>query len=162
MVGHGTKFSRKNEAIAALLTQRNIEEAARSIGISPNTLLRCMKEAEFQTAYPSRSAQKAQSPGLGKVSQREKKDLANPDSRYGVQVPFSTQVLVCVFPSASMYTFCSPVKVPVKVSATFSVRLLPEVLKEEPVPSNVHWLFDTDVEEPGTTAVDNQAVPASL
>ena len=52
MVGHGTKFSRKkDEAIAALLTQRNIEEAARSIGIAPNTLLRWMKEAEFDTAY---------------------------------------------------------------------------------------------------------------
>jgi transposase-like protein len=52
MVGHGTKFSRKkDEAIAALLTQRNIEEAARSIGIAPNTLLRWMKEAEFDAAY---------------------------------------------------------------------------------------------------------------
>jgi transposase-like protein len=52
MVGHGTKFTRKkDEAIAALLTQRNIEEAARSIGIAPNTLLRWMKETEFDTAY---------------------------------------------------------------------------------------------------------------
>jgi transposase-like protein len=52
MVGHGTKFSRKkDEAIAALLTQRNIEEAARSIGIAPNTLLRWMKETEFDAAY---------------------------------------------------------------------------------------------------------------
>jgi transposase-like protein len=52
MVGHGAKFSRKkDEAIAALLTQRNIEEAARTIGIAPNTLLRWMKDAEFQTAY---------------------------------------------------------------------------------------------------------------
>jgi transposase-like protein len=41
MKGHGTKFSRKkDEAIAALLTQRNIEEAARSIGIAPNTVPR--------------------------------------------------------------------------------------------------------------------------
>jgi hypothetical protein len=52
MVGHGTKFSRKkDEAIAALLTQRNIEEAARSIRIAPNTLLRWMKETEFDSAY---------------------------------------------------------------------------------------------------------------
>jgi transposase-like protein len=52
MKGHGTKFSRKkDEAIAALLTQRNIEEAARSIGIAPNTLLRWMKEPEFDAAY---------------------------------------------------------------------------------------------------------------
>jgi transposase-like protein len=52
MVGHGTKFGRKkDEAIAALLTQRNIEEAARSIGIAPNTLLRWLKEPEFDAAY---------------------------------------------------------------------------------------------------------------
>ena len=52
MVGHGTKFGRKkDEAVAALLTQRNIEEAARSIGIAPNTLLRWMKETEFDAAY---------------------------------------------------------------------------------------------------------------
>lgn len=52
MVGHGTKFGlKKEEAIAALLTQRNIDEAARSIGIAPNTLLRWMKEPEFETAY---------------------------------------------------------------------------------------------------------------
>jgi transposase-like protein len=52
MVGHGTKFSRKkDEAIAALLTQRNIEEAARSIGIAPNTLLRWMKEPESDAEY---------------------------------------------------------------------------------------------------------------
>jgi hypothetical protein len=52
MKGHGTKFGRKKEeAIAALLTQRNIEEAAKSIGIAPNTLLKWMKEPEFQAAY---------------------------------------------------------------------------------------------------------------
>jgi transposase-like protein len=51
MKGHGTKFGRKKEeAIAALLTQRNIEEAAKSIGIAPNTLLRWVKEPEFQAA----------------------------------------------------------------------------------------------------------------
>jgi hypothetical protein len=52
MAGHGSKFPRKQEeAIAALLTQRNIEEAAKSIGVSANTLLRWMKEPEFQKAY---------------------------------------------------------------------------------------------------------------
>jgi len=45
MKGHGSQFDRKMEAaIAALLTQRNVEEAARSIGISANTLLKWMKE----------------------------------------------------------------------------------------------------------------------
>jgi hypothetical protein len=50
--GHGTKFYRKMEAaVAALLTQRNIDEAARSIGASPNTLLNWMKVPEFRAAY---------------------------------------------------------------------------------------------------------------
>jgi len=52
MTGHGAKFERKKEeAIVALLTQRNLEEAARSIGIDPKTLLRWMKEPEFDAAY---------------------------------------------------------------------------------------------------------------
>jgi transposase-like protein len=52
MKGHGAKFGRKQEeAIVALLTQRNVEEAARSIGISTHTLVRWMKLPEFQTAY---------------------------------------------------------------------------------------------------------------
>ena len=52
MVGHGTKFGRKKEeAIAALLTQRNIEEAAKAVGIGATTLLRWLKVPEFQTAY---------------------------------------------------------------------------------------------------------------
>src|ERR1700687_3834550 len=52
MVGHGEKFGRKKEeAIAALLTQRNIEEAAKTAGIGANTLLRWLKLPEFQTAY---------------------------------------------------------------------------------------------------------------
>jgi len=50
--GHGTKLKRKlEEAVAAMLTQRNIEEAARSIGVSPATLMRWQKLPEFQTAY---------------------------------------------------------------------------------------------------------------
>jgi len=41
MTGYGTKFGRKKEeAIAALLSHRNLEEAARAVGIAPNTLLR--------------------------------------------------------------------------------------------------------------------------
>ena len=52
MVGHGAKFTRKKEeAIAALLTQRNVEEAARAAGIGTQTLLRWMKEPEFDAAY---------------------------------------------------------------------------------------------------------------
>ncbi len=52
MRGHGSKFSRKmEEAVAALLTQRNVEEAARSIGISVATLMRWQKQPEFEKAY---------------------------------------------------------------------------------------------------------------
>jgi hypothetical protein len=52
MTRTGTKFGRKmEEAVAALLTQRNLEEAAKSIGISTRTMLRWMKEPEFQAAY---------------------------------------------------------------------------------------------------------------
>jgi transposase-like protein len=52
MVGHGSKFSRKKEqAVAALLSQRNIEEAAKSIGVGTNTLLRWMQQPEFDAAY---------------------------------------------------------------------------------------------------------------
>ena len=51
MLGHGAKFCHKKEqAIAALLSHRNVEEAARAIRISPNTLLRWIKEPEFDAA----------------------------------------------------------------------------------------------------------------
>ena len=52
MAGHGEKLARKQEeAIVALLSQRNIEEAARSGGVGARTLIRWMKLPEFQTAY---------------------------------------------------------------------------------------------------------------
>ena len=51
MKGHGTKFSRKmEETVAALLTQPNVDAAARSVGISVATLMRWQKEPEFQKA----------------------------------------------------------------------------------------------------------------
>jgi hypothetical protein len=50
--GHGSKFGRKKEeAIVALLTQRNVEEAARAAGIGTRTLIRWMKIPEFDAAY---------------------------------------------------------------------------------------------------------------
>lgn len=52
MKGHGTQFGRKKEeAIVALLTQRNIEEAAKAVGIAPRTLVNWLKLPEFQAAY---------------------------------------------------------------------------------------------------------------
>jgi hypothetical protein len=52
MLGHGAKFHNKREqAIAALLAHRNVEAAAEAIGVSVTTMLRWMKEPEFQAAY---------------------------------------------------------------------------------------------------------------
>jgi hypothetical protein len=52
MNGHGAKFSRKMEsAITALLTQRNLDEAARAAGVGATTLLRWQKLPEFQKAF---------------------------------------------------------------------------------------------------------------
>lgn len=52
MAGHGEKFGRKQEdAIAALLTQRNVEDAARTAGIGVRTLLRWLKLPQFESAY---------------------------------------------------------------------------------------------------------------
>ena len=51
-VSRGSEIHRKKEeAIAALLNQRKIEEAAKSIGIGTQTMLRWLKIPEFQTAY---------------------------------------------------------------------------------------------------------------
>jgi hypothetical protein len=58
MVGHGAKLSRKMDAaIAALLAQPSVAEAARVVGVGPQTLSRWMKVPEFDTAY--RAAQRA-------------------------------------------------------------------------------------------------------
>jgi transposase-like protein len=52
MIGHGAKFGRKKEqAVAALLSQRSIEDAARAIGISARTLRRWLKMPEFCEFY---------------------------------------------------------------------------------------------------------------
>ena len=46
MLGH-----KQEETIAALLTQRNLDEAAKAAGISMRTLMRWLKLPEFQAAY---------------------------------------------------------------------------------------------------------------
>jgi hypothetical protein len=52
MTGHGAKFGRKQEeAIAALLSHRGIEEAARASGVGYKTLLRWLEIPEFQQRY---------------------------------------------------------------------------------------------------------------
>ena len=42
---------KKEEAILALLSQRNTEEAARAIGVTPRTLYRWLQEPDFSAAY---------------------------------------------------------------------------------------------------------------
>ena len=52
MKGHGAKFGRKKEeAIAALLSNRSVEEAARALGLNANTLLRWLTIPEFREEY---------------------------------------------------------------------------------------------------------------
>jgi hypothetical protein len=52
MTGHGSKFTRKQEdAVVALLNNRNIEEAAKSIDLDTKTLLRWLKIPEFEASY---------------------------------------------------------------------------------------------------------------
>ncbi|HET6456541.1 MAG TPA: hypothetical protein VFI02_19220 [Armatimonadota bacterium] len=52
MSGHGEKLSRKQEqAIAALLSQPSIAEAAKSTGIAESTIRRWLKEGAFVEAY---------------------------------------------------------------------------------------------------------------
>jgi hypothetical protein len=52
MAGAGSKFTRKkDEAIAALLTSRGVEDAAKTAGIGVQTLMRWMKLREFDDAY---------------------------------------------------------------------------------------------------------------
>jgi transposase-like protein len=65
----GSKFGRKLEqAVTALLTQRNVEEAAKAVGIAPRTLLRWMKEPEFQGAYRE-AKRNAYSHAVGRLQQ---------------------------------------------------------------------------------------------
>jgi hypothetical protein len=52
VTGHGAKFGRKQEeAIAALLTHRTVEEAATAIKVATKTLLRWKQVPDFAAAY---------------------------------------------------------------------------------------------------------------
>ncbi len=52
VTGHGSKIKRKMEqAIAALLRCNSTDEAADAIGVAKSTLLRWMKQPEFDAAY---------------------------------------------------------------------------------------------------------------
>ena len=52
MTGHGQKMLRKKEqAIAALLSQPSIGQAAKKVGIGEKTLFRWLQLDEFKRAY---------------------------------------------------------------------------------------------------------------
>jgi len=58
MTRRGQKLGRKKDAaILALLSQRNVEEAARTVGVGGRTLYRWMNEPDFDAAY--RAARRA-------------------------------------------------------------------------------------------------------
>ena len=65
----GQKFGRKkDEAIAALLNHRTIEEAARAAGIGSNTLLRWLQVPEFQACY-RKARREAYSQSIARLQQ---------------------------------------------------------------------------------------------
>jgi hypothetical protein len=67
MLGHGAQFDQKMEpAIAALLSHRNVEDAARAVGISVNTLRRWMQVPEFQASCRE-ARQKILSQAMGQL-----------------------------------------------------------------------------------------------
>jgi hypothetical protein len=69
MRGHGAKLSRKmEEAVAAVLTQKNFEEAARSVGVGTATLLRWQKLPEFKAAL-RQARRDAYSQSIGRLQQ---------------------------------------------------------------------------------------------
>lgn len=69
MIGHGAKFGRKKEeAVAAVLSQRNLEEAARVAGVGVATLMRWQKLPEFQEAL-RRARREALSQTIGRLQQ---------------------------------------------------------------------------------------------
>ena len=52
MIGHGTKFPRRKEAaIAALLSERSLQDAARVADVGVTTLLRWLKIPEFRDEW---------------------------------------------------------------------------------------------------------------
>src|SRR5215831_8160082 len=68
MAGRKSMLGRKQEqAIAALLTQRNIEEAAKAAGISMR-MMRWLNVPEFQAAYRE-ARRKAYSQAVAKLQQ---------------------------------------------------------------------------------------------
>jgi hypothetical protein len=100
MKGHGTKFGRKmEEAVAALLSQRNVEEAAKVVGIATTTLIRWQQLPEFQDAY-RKARRNAFSQSVGRLQQASTaavstllKVMVDPSTPPGTRVRAADSVL---------------------------------------------------------------------
>lgn len=100
MLGHGAKLSHKMEqAIAALLSSRNVEDAARQAGIGTNTLRRWMRLPDFDAAYrEARAALLSQAIGRlqgasGAAANTVLKIMLNPDVPAGARLRAAEIVL---------------------------------------------------------------------
>ena len=75
MRGHGAKFTRKmGVAVIAILTQRNLQEAAHAAGIGIATLMRWQKVPEFQEAL--RSSRRCLLPSAGSAARKANRAAA--------------------------------------------------------------------------------------
>src|SRR5712692_4142782 len=78
-----------------------------------------------------------------------------------VQVPFASQGVEFV-PSQAVISFpWAPASAGLKVSAKFTVRLVPDPEADDAPASTVHWLFESVPGNPSVTG-PNPAVPASF
>ena len=109
MVGHGAKFSQKMEqGIAALLSCRTVEEAARAAGIGTNTLRRWTRLPEFEAAYRqaragllSQAIARLQG-GTGAAATTVLKIMLSPDAPAGARLRAAEIVLEQASKASSM------------------------------------------------------------
>jgi hypothetical protein len=103
VVGHGSKFGRKKEeAIAALLTQKNIEEAARAANIGTKTLLRWLFAAR-----PFRNAPLASISPPRSVPVRSMVAGLEPSVSLRISISIVRSPDLAMWPSRNMLTFFS-------------------------------------------------------
>lgn len=109
MVGHGPKFSQKMEqAVAALLSCRTVEEAARAAGIGTNTLRRWIRQPEFDAACrEARAALLSQARArlqgaTGAAATTVLKIMLSPDAPAGARLQAAEIVLEQATKAASM------------------------------------------------------------
>jgi hypothetical protein len=109
MAGRGVKFSQKMEqAVAALLFSRSVEEAARVAGIGTNTLRRWLKLPEFEAAFrEARAAVLSQAVARfqgasGAAATTVLKIMSNPEAPAGARLRAAEIVLEQAAKASSM------------------------------------------------------------